>query len=275
MNNTACPLDCYDGCEIIYEDKIKAKKSAHTQGFLCPHLNHYEQNEFIEQPRYNNKEISMQEALGILKDLIRSSTKEKILHYRGHGNFGLMQGVSDHFFASYGATLTDGNLCDGAGEAGIIQGRGSNKNMPLSQIAKSEVVVFWGRNPHVSSSHILPLIKNKKIIVIDPVKTQMAKEADIHVQIQPGGDLEMAMMLSRFLHIEHGCDEEFLKEYGSESEDYYELTQSIRIKATLDKIDVSLGDIGSILAMIKEKKVAIVCGVGIQKYRNGSDVMRP
>jgi len=275
MSSTACPLDCYDACEIIYEDeKIKPKKSGHTKGFLCPHLNHYEENSQITKPRYKGQEITMNDALLKLKEILSSTQKNDILHYRGSGNFGLMQEVTDHFFASFGATLTDGSLCDGAGEAGIIEGRGSNKNMPLSQIERSEVVILWGRNPHTTSSHLLPLLKDKKLIVIDPVKTKAAKMADIYVQIQPHGDLEFAMLLSRFLHIEHGYDEEYLKKYASEYEDYYELTQNIRIKITLDKIGVTLGDIGDILATIKDKKVAIVCGVGIQKYRNGDEVMR-
>ena len=274
-NNTACPLDCYDACELSYQDsKIKAIKEGHTQGFLCPNLNHYKNYGMIQSPSYNGVNITMQEALKRLKEMIESSQKEKILHYKGNGNFALMQDVTNHFFSSFGATLTDGSLCDGAGEAGIIEGRGSNKNMPLSEIAKSDVVIFWGRNPHATSSHLLPLIKNKTIIVIDPVKTKIAKTADLHIQIKPHGDLKLAILLSRFLHIEHGCDEEFLKEHAPEFEEFYELTQTLRIKANIDDIGITLGDIGDVLSYVKDKKVAIVCGVGIQKYRDGADVMR-
>lgn len=274
-NKTACPLDCYDACEVIYEDdKLKAKKSGHTQGFLCPHLNHYDKYETIKSPRYNGVEISMDEALGKLKEILSSTYKSEILHYRGHGNFALMQEVTDHFFASFGSTLTDGTLCDGAGEAGIIEGRGSNKNMPLSEIRKSEVVILWGRNPHATSSHLLPIIKDKTIIVIDPIKTQIAKTADLHIQIKPHTDLYLAMLLTRFLYINDACDEEFLEKHASDFKEYYELTQGIRIKATLDEINVTLGDIGKIIEMVQGKKVAIVCGVGIQKYSDGAEVMR-
>ncbi|WP_310441350.1 molybdopterin-dependent oxidoreductase [Sulfurimonas sp.] len=274
-NVTACPLDCYDACEIVYENGIlKGLKSGYTQGFLCPHMNHYDKYETIQAPRYKNREISLEEALLKLKEMISSCEKDKVLHYRGSGNFALMQEVTDHFFASYGATLTDGTLCDGAGEAGIEEGRGSNKNMPITEVAKSDVVIFWGRNPHTTSSHILPLIKDKTIIVIDPIKTKIAKMADLHIQLKPHTDLFLAMLLSRFLHIENGCNEEFLDKYASEYEDYYELTQNIRIKAVLDQIDVSLGKLGNLLGLVKDKKVAIVCGVGIQKYSDGVDIMR-
>ncbi len=276
MNKTtACPLDCYDACEISYENaKIKGLKKGHTQGFLCPHLNHYTQYETIQKPRYKGKEISLQDALIKLSAIIKSTPNTEVLHYRGSGNFGLMQEVSDHFFTSIGATLTDGSLCDGAGEAGIIDGRGSNINMPLSEIEKSEVVIIWGRNPHTTSSHLLPIIKNKTIIVIDPLKTKIAKMADLHIQIQPHGDLYLAMLMSRFVHIDNACDIEFLEEHAPEYEEFYELTQSIRIKATLDEIGVTLGQIGQLLELTKDKKVAIVCGVGIQKYSDGADVIR-
>ena len=272
---TACPLDCYDACEIRYENSsIKAVKEGHTAGFLCPHLNHYENYETITTPRYKGEEISLDKALKKLKEILSTTEISEILHYRGSGNFSLMQEVTDHFFTSYGATLTNGTLCDGAGEAGIIEGRGSNKNMPISEIAKSEVVIFWGRNPHATSSHILPLIKGKTIIAIDPIKTKIAKMADLHVQIKPHGDLYLAMLLTRFLYIDDSCDEEYLEKFASEFEDYYELTQSIRIKATLDNIDVTLGQLGDIIEFIKGKRVAIVCGLGIQKYSDGADIIR-
>ena len=272
---TACPLDCYDACSIVYDEgRLKAFKDGHTQGFLCPHLNHYASHERIKQPRYKGKTITMDEALAKLEEIFSATLKSEILHYRGSGNFALMQGITDHIFAQMGVYLTDGSLCDGAGEAGIIEGRGSNKNMPLSEIAKSEVVVFWGRNPHVTSSHLLPLIKNKKIIVIDPVKTKIAKMADLHIQIKPHTDIYLAMLLFRFLHIENACDEAFLEAFATEYEDYYELTQTIRIKAILEDIGISLGQIGDFLNFVIGKKTAIVCGVGVQKYRDGADVMR-
>ena len=272
---TACPLDCYDACGIIYdENRLKPFKNGHTNGFLCPHLNHYEKFERITKPRYKGEEITMDEALLKLKELFASELKSDILHYRGSGNFALMQEVTDHFFANLGATLTNGTLCDGAGEAGIIEGRGSNKNMPLSEIAKSDVIIFWGRNPHTTSSHILPLIKDKTLIVIDPVETKIAKMADVYIQIKPHTDIYLALLLARFVYINDSLNEEFIEKYASEFEEYYELTQGVRIKATLENIGVTLGDIGDILHFTIDKKVAIVCGVGIQKYRDGADIMR-
>ncbi len=274
---TACPLDCYDACSIVVDEKGKLrgnKEHPYTGGYLCPHLNHYDKHPRIMEPRYKGEAITMDEAVDILSKKLRACTPSNVLHYRGSGNFGMMQQVSDHFFASYGATLTKGSLCDGAGEAGLIEGRGKNYALSPEQIDKAEVVIVWGRNPHVTNSHILPFLKDKQIIVIDPVRTRMAEQADLFLQIRPHGDLQLAMMLSRFIMIEGLEDTEFLEEFAEEYEDFYELTQTIRIKAALEEIDLTLGDIGNVLEIIRGKRVVILAGVGVQKYRNGADVIR-
>ena len=274
---TACPLDCYDACSVVYGDgKLKGDPGhPYTNGYLCPHLNHFWKQERITQPRLHGRAVTMEEALAHLETLVRDGLDGNgVLHYRGSGNFGLMQAVTDHFFASVGATLTEGSLCDGAGEAGVIEGRGANRVLPPEQIEKSEVVVVWGRNIPVTNSHLLPMLKGKKLIVIDPVRTALAERADLHIQLKPMGDLFFAMLLARFIVIEGMHDEAYLEEHGEEFEDFYELTQTVRIKAVLEMIGLSLGDIGDVLAAFQEKRVVILTGVGVQKYRIGADVVR-
>ncbi len=274
---TACPLDCYDACRIVVEENghIKGDKSHPiTQGYLCPHLNHFDDFERLCEPKYQGKVILMDEAVQILIEVLEKSNPDKTLFYRGSGNIALMQRSMDHFFAAMDAVGTRGSLCDGAGEAGILQGRGINYPLSPSMIDEAEVVVVWGRNPHTTHSHLLPFLKNKKIIVIDPIRTSLAERADLHIQIKPHCDLHLALLLSRFSVIEGLQDEEFLEKYGSDYEEFYELTQTVRIKATLDAIDVTLGQIGAILELIRGKKTVILVGAGVQKYQNGAEVLR-
>ncbi len=273
---TACPLDCYDACSIVYDKGMLQGDLHHdlTQGFLCPHLNHYSAYEPISTPRYQGKAISMEEAIAMLIGAIRECDASKILHYRGHGNFALMQGISDYFFAKLGATLTSGTLCDGAGEAGIVEGRGSNKQLDLEQIKASETVIVWGRNIHVTNAHLLPYLKGKKIIVIDPVKTKIAAQADHHLQIKPHGDLFLALLLSRFVVINDFEALDFLEAHTEGFQEFYELTQTVRIKSVLESIDVTLGDIGKILELVSGRKTVILVGVGVQKHREGAAVLR-
>lgn len=272
---TACPLDCFDACSITYKDgKLSGTRGGHTEGFLCPHLNHYEKHERIISPSYKGVEISLDEALVKLKELLLKSSKSETLFYKGSGNFGLMQDVTGHFFSSYGATLTEGTLCDGAGEAGVIKGRGSNKNMPLQEIKKSEVVIIWGRNPHTTSSHLLPTLKNKTLIVIDPIKTKIAKKADIHIQIKPTSDIYLAILLAYMLDENGLKNESYLNSFTSDYEEYFNTISQIDKELYCQNIGVSPEKIEKIIELIKGKKLAIVCGIGFQKYKNGADVMQ-
>lgn len=278
MNQTtACPLDCYDACRIVIDDKGKIKgDKAHpvTRGYLCPNLNHFYEQPRLIQPRWKGQEISLDEAIEILVKSLRETKPDQTLYFRGSGNVGVMQRACEHFFASYGAVGTSGSLCDGAGEAGVLSGRGKNEILTPAMIAESEVVIVWGRNLHATHSHVLPFLENKIIIVIDPVQTALAQKADLHIQIKPHGDLQLALLLSRFAMIEGLQDEAFLEEHASGYNDFYELTQSVRIKATLEAIDVTLGEIGTVLELIRGRKTAILVGVGVQKYRHGADVLR-
>ncbi|MFZ5373983.1 MAG: molybdopterin-dependent oxidoreductase [Campylobacterota bacterium] len=277
MKTTACPLDCYDACRIVIDENgtLKGDKTHPiTRGYLCPNLNHYGEYPRILSPRLEGREVSMEEALRILCERLEGSKPHEVLYYRGSGNVALMQRSVEHFFAHYNAVGTSGSLCDGAGAAGIEAGRGRNYVLSPQMIAQAEAVVIWGRNPHATHSHLLPFLKGKTLVVIDPLETELAKQADLHIQIKPRGDLYLALLLSRFAIIEGSHDREWLEENAGDVEEFYELTQSIRIKATLDAIDVSLGQIGDVLSMIQGKKTAILVGAGVQKYRNGAEVLR-
>jgi len=274
---TACPLDCYDACRIVLDNhgKIKGEPTHFvTKGYLCPHLNHFDNFERLNEARYKGETISLDEAYHRLLHGLKTNTPEKTLFYRGSGNLGLMQRSMDHFFARMGAVGTRGSLCDGAGEAGILLGRGVNHPLSPEMMNDAEVIMVWGRNIHTTHSHLLPFLKGKKIIVIDPLKTALAQSAQLHVQIKPHCDLHLALLLSRFAIIEALEDKSFLENYGSEYEDFYELTQTVRIKATLDAMDVTLGQIGAVLELIRGKKTVILVGAGVQKYQNGADVVR-
>lgn len=274
---TACPLDCYDACRVVLDEKgrIKGDKTHPvTRGYLCPHLNHFEEFERLVSPTYKGIAITMDEAFEKLCELLTHDNPTQTLFYRGSGNLGIMQRSMEHFFSQFGALGTHGSLCDGAGEAGIVEGRGINYPLSPMMIGKADVVIVWGRNIHTTHSHLLPFLKNKKIIVIDPIRTTIAKMADLYIPIKPHCDLHLALLLSRFAVIEGMHDTQFLEEFGSNHQEFYELTQTMRIKATLESIDMTLGQIGALLEMVRGQKVAVLVGVGVQKYRNGAEVLR-
>ncbi len=277
MSKTACPLDCYDACSIVYENEIKPDfDHPITKGFLCPFLNKYENYDEnrIKKPRFQGKEIDLQEALEILYEKLKEFEGKKSILYRGSGNFGKMQEVTNLFFARYGSYLTKGSLCDSAGHAGIVEGRGANLIVPPSEIEKAETVIVWGRNVSVTNSHLMPFLRKKTLIVIDPVYTDIARMADIYVQIRPRSDFYLALLLSRVAHMEIMEDEEFLENKTENFDDYYDFFRSYKMKDLMKRCGINLNHLGDILYHMKDKKTVILVGVGVQKYPIGASVLR-
>ncbi|NOQ31193.1 MAG: molybdopterin-dependent oxidoreductase [Helicobacteraceae bacterium] len=276
MKLTACPLDCFDSCVIDYsQNSIKPfKDDLHTGKFLCSHMNHFEATQRLEKPTFMGEEVSMEEALNILTKILKDSEANKTLYFKGHANMGEMQNITKEFFREFEAVNAKGSICAGSGDKAIELGRGSNYTLPLDAIKSSEVVVLWGRNPHDTNSHILPLLKNKKIIVIDPRVTTSAQNADLHIQIKPLGDLVLALLLARFAVVYDQEDKEFLKEFTQDSEDFFDLTQNIRIKQALFEIDATLPQIGEFLDLVKHKKTVFLVGTGVQRHIDGVAAFR-
>jgi len=144
----------------------------------------------------------------------------------------------------------------------------------IDKIASSDVVILWGIDSHVDTDAFCEILKDKKLIVIDPVETKIAKEADLHVEIKKDADMFFAMILSRFLYIYDGFDKDFVQKYASEYEEYHELTQSLRIVDTLDKIGLELSAVEKVLELVENKKVMVVCGSGVKKHSNYDDVIQ-
>jgi len=277
LKNTACGLDCYDACKIIIEEGQFPKMSGDAEhpvgnGALCTFLNKSIHDEIrIEMPRVDGVEVSLDEAMEAVKKAFGQPTS---LLWRGSGNMGVMQEITNLFMERMNGTLTHGSLCDGAGDAGIVEGRGVNKGFPLEQIKEADSVVIWGRNVTVTNAHIMPFLEGKKIVVIDPVKTAIAKKADLHVQIQPRTDYYLAIMLARFAFMEDSQATEWLEEFASEYEDFYDFTQEHRIKPILEYMGTDLGEMGRVLNYLRNQKVVFLVGTGVQKYSTGAATLR-
>ncbi len=274
QKETACALDCYDACKIIVKDgKIKGD-STHPagDGSLCSLINRAIVDEKrIEKPRVDDKVVSLSEAMEAVTNAFKEETS---VLWKGSGNMGVMQEISSLFIEKINGYLTKGSLCDGAGGAGIELGRGVNKVLPLEQIKKADTVVVWGRNITVTNAHIMPYLEGKKIVVIDPVETDIAKKSDHHVQLKPRTDFYVATMLARFLFMENSQDEEWLEEFAPEFEDFYDFTREFRIKSILEYCGTNIGEMGRVLNYLRGRKVVFLVGLGVQKYSTGASTLQ-
>ena len=275
-NNIACPLDCYDTCQAVYTNGVikGSKEHAVTNGKLCVNFANLQNENFLKTSYYENKEISLDKALDILVEKLKERDPKNTIFYKGAGNLGVMQSITKQFFASYGSTLTTGSLCDGIGGFGLAQGRGKLVNPPLQNLLNSEIIIVWGRNFTVSSPHMYNLVKDKTFITIDPIRTEIAKKSELHLQLTPKTDHELALLLTRFAYMEDMEDSEFIKNYSSGVDWFFDLAKQRPLLSYEKTTGVSLTDITKFFELIKGKKVALLMGIGVQKYYEGAQIIR-
>ncbi|RXJ99577.1 hypothetical protein CRU98_05995 [Arcobacter sp. CECT 8986] len=271
----ACPLDCYDACEaVIVNGKIRGNKEHFpTNGNLCANFISCTKEDYLKDAFYDNKKISLKESLDILVSKLKNVEPKNTLFYKGSGNIGVMQNSIKSFFAKYGSILTQGSLCDGGGGYGISLNRKEVVNPPIEQLQEADVIIVWGRNFSVTSSHMYELVKDKTFITIDPIKTHIAKNSELHLALNPKTDYELALLLTRFAYMQDLEDEEFCERFNS-SEEFFDLAKSRPVISYEEATGVSLEDINRFFEIIENKKVALVLGLGVQKYYEGANITR-
>lgn len=275
-NKVACPMDCYDACQgqIIDENIKGSKEHKTTNGKLCVNFANLLKEENLKKAFYENKEILLEESLNILVDKLKTTTPEKTLFYKGSGNLGVMQNSTKNFFTQFGSTLTRGSLCDGGGGAGIEAGRQNVINPPIQKLIDSDVIIVWGRNFTVTSSHMYNLVKDKTFITIDPTCTEIAKKSKIHMQINPKTDYELALLFTRFAHMQDLEDREFIEEFGNGADWFFDISRNRPVVSYETTTGIPLAQVNEFFDLIENKKVAIVLGLGVQKYFEGAQITR-
>ena len=225
-----CPLDCPDTCSwvVTVEDGRAVKllgnrEHPYTRGALCEKVNRYlehtRQADRLLWPmrRTGNKgegrfaRISWDEALGEIasrwRAIIERDGPQAIWPYYGTGTLGMIQGLAGagrRLWNVLGTTQHHLSICMSAGGFATGYTLGDNRmGMDPEGIADARLVILWGANPLVTHHHIWKFVeaarkKGGHVVVIDPVRTRSADQADEHLAVKPGTDAALALGL---LHI--------------------------------------------------------------------------
>ena len=152
--------------------------------------------------------VSWDEALDVVHArvtaVIAAHGPEAVLPLNYAGPHGTLAGGSMdlRFFHKLGASLLDRKpLCGGIRAEAWMGTFGAVPGMRPEQVALSKLVVAWGNNVTWSNLHLMPLINKVrrgggKLVVVDPVRTKVAEQADLHLALRPGTDLILAWALT-------------------------------------------------------------------------------
>ena len=294
-----CTLDCFDCCKFdvyVSENKVIKiegdKDHPYTKGFICKkglaHLERLNHEKRIYKPllKENNKwkEISFEEAINImvskLKEYKDKYSSKSILYYEQYGNGSLLKSIGDIFFNFYGGVSKQkGGPCWSAGIAAQKSDFGDVKGHSLEDMLNSKSIFVWGKNPASTSIHTMQMIKKAKrngtkVVVIDPIYTKTAEMADIHIKIKPNGDLSLALAMGKIIVEENLYDNKYISLYVNGFNEYAEYVKNLDMNKLSHKCGIDVGKIRKLVDLYNKKYSTILLGYGLQKYKNGGNIIK-
>ena len=302
---TTCPRDCYDSCGMIAikRDGVVAAvrgNPAHpvSRGTLCGKCSTAYNREWrdparrLTQPmrrcgpkgqgRYEpvSWETAIAEIAARVKRIVRSRGARAILNAHYTGTISLLAGVAPmRFFNRLGATeVTPDTICNMAGHVALRYMYGTSVDGFDPRAARdARCIVVWGANPHASAPHAhdhwLPEAPGQ-VIVVDPVRTPTAAQADIHLQPFPGSDAALAFAMLHVIHRDGLIDRGFI---AAHVKGWEELESAIAA-CDLAKLSALTG----VPAALTERAAHLYAagpsllwlGQGLQRQTTGGNVMR-
>ena len=269
--NFFCSKDCPDLCgmEIHNQEGVISYRAQpqlwSAPGFICKKFQDFASREINNgllswQQKGNDKIIYPESALALtaLADWLATFKHKNILYLRGSGSLGYNMGYWDQLFSTFShCTGVNSNPCNATGALAHELDFGTVSNPCITHLAEADTIILYGKNAASTSPHLYSYLKKLKksgieIILIDPVITPTTTLADHYIRIQPACDGLLACAL--------------LTELGHES-DY-------QVPLLLDTAGVEADSFTLLLERLRNKKVAHIQGMGIQRLENGMNAIR-
>jgi len=146
----------------------------------------------------------------------------------------------------------------------------------INDIKKTEFIMLIGANPTAAHPVTGAKIKQKvmkgtPLIVIDPVKTELARYANWHIQLRPGTNVAVLNMMAYFIINEDLVDMEFVNQRTEEYQAYRQAIMALDIDdlASISGVDRNLVKEAAI-AFAKANKAMSFHGLGVTEHSQGS-----
>jgi len=146
----------------------------------------------------------------------------------------------------------------------------------IDDLKQTEFILLIGANPTAAHPVTGAKIKQKvmkgtPLIVLDPVKTELARFANWHIQLRPGTNVAVLNMMAYFI-IESGLvSKDFVNTRTEEYQSYHQAIMALDINklATIAGVDKTLVKQAAI-AYAKADKAMSFHGLGVTEHSQGS-----
>jgi anaerobic selenocysteine-containing dehydrogenase len=273
-----------------------SERSDYTDGYICAKVRKFPERQYSPDRLLHPMKrvgakgerkfepISWDEALRLIADKLTTIANtvgaEAILPFHYNGSNGLITslGMDERLWNRLGASQLARTFCAANTSAAWASVFGDLAGCDPTDIRESDAVVLWGVNPSVTGIHMVPWVREAKakgafLAVIDPRKTPLARDADLHIPLLPGTDVAVALAMIRVAHEGNLIDREFVARSTRGFEDLLGATCSPAEAAAIAGIsEVSIRALPRALA--KAKAPFFRLGWGPERSRNGVDNTR-
>jgi anaerobic selenocysteine-containing dehydrogenase len=300
--DAACPLDCPDACSLavtVQKGKIVtidgSRKNPVTDGFICAKVRKFGERVYgadrVLYPAVRSgakgqgrfKRVSWDDALERIVGRFRKAKAESggasILPYSYGGSNGLMtqDNIDAQIWRRFGTSRLARTVCAAPTGAANMALYGKMPSVTYQDYPDAKLIVLWGVNPSASGIHLVPYLREAKkrgatIVVIDPRTTQHARSADIHLAVNTGTDVAVALAIHRYLFVNGHADEAFLSAHTRNADKLRERAEPWTIERAADVAGIDAAALERVAALYATSSPALVrCGWGLERNRNGGN----
>ena len=199
------------------------------------------------------------------------------------GPHGLLSGdsMSLRFFHKMGASLLHRrSMCGGvrseawAGTYGLVPG------LPPEMAEGARLNVVWGNNATVANLHLVRRVRRSlrsggKLIVVDPKRTKIAEQADLHLQLKPGTDVLLGFALAAEFERLGAIDTGFVDANVLGYDAFMARAREWPIDRAAVECGLSPADIATCARwMIEAVPMVLSMGNGLERNRSGGSGIR-
>jgi anaerobic selenocysteine-containing dehydrogenase len=301
----ACPHDCPDTCSMIVtveNDRVVKVRGnpdhPFTDGRLCVKVNHYEERvHHPDRVLYPMKRsgpkgsgeftriswpAALEEIAQRWKDIVQRHGATAILPYSYLGTEGILNGlnVGDAFFNRLGATISERTFCDSAACTGYMMTVGPTPGTDPESFVHSRYIILWACNTLSTNLHHWPFIaeaqkRGAKVVVVDPVKTRTARQADWHIPIKPGTDGALAMGMIHVIAAEGLIDRDYVERYTVGYAELAQRAQQFPPEQVAGITGIPAEDIRKLAREYARTRPSVIrIGVAVERHSGGGQAVR-
>jgi anaerobic selenocysteine-containing dehydrogenase len=270
-----------------------SRDAASTDGYICGKVRRFDRRVYSPERllhpairkgpkgRAEFTRIPWDEALDLVVSKMREARDrfgaESVLPFYYGGSNGLLTSEFEdaRFFRRFGASQLDRTVCAAPTGAAAKAMYGKMAGVAYEDYAHAQLVVVWGCNPSASGIHIVSHIKKAqksgaRLVVIDPRRTPLARQADLHLAIRPGTDLPVALSIVRALFERGQADLDFLDRHTTGAAELRAAAQPWTIERAAQEAGVPPADLQQLADWYGSISPAVIrCGWGQERNRNG------